>query len=337
MNRTERLYRIDQMLRARSVVATESFLTELEVSRATFKRDMEYLRERLHAPIVWDRDAGGYRLVVSPPSTGTSPPAAGAAYALPGLWFSAPELHALLSAQHVLAEVEPGILATHLEPLRARLAALLEASGHSPAEMGRRVRLLSMNRRAAQPQFFADVAMATLQRRQLELEVWSRGRDEVRTRTVSPQRLIHYRDNWYLDAWCHWRGALRSFAVDALRRAMVLPDAALDLPDAELDAHYGAAYGIFAGAARATAVLRFSPARARWVQSERWHPEQQTEFLPDGSFRLCVPYSDERELLMDILRHGREVCVEGPASLRARVADETQAMSAMYPQAALSG
>lgn len=116
MDRTERFYRIDQLLHERRVVPLEVFLEALGISRATFKRDLEYLRERLNAPIVWDREAGGYRFAA---------PAAGPAYALPGLWFSASELFALLAAHKLLADIEPGILAAHIAPLQARLAALL--------------------------------------------------------------------------------------------------------------------------------------------------------------------------------------------------------------------
>ena len=61
MDRTERLYRIDRLLNDRKVVPISEFLDELEVSLATFKRDLEYLRDRFNAPVVWDRDAGGYR------------------------------------------------------------------------------------------------------------------------------------------------------------------------------------------------------------------------------------------------------------------------------------
>ena len=46
MNRTERFYRIDQMLHERRLVPIEVFLEELDISRATFKRDMEYLSDR---------------------------------------------------------------------------------------------------------------------------------------------------------------------------------------------------------------------------------------------------------------------------------------------------
>lgn len=322
MNRTERFYKIDQLLHARRVVATDVFLDELGVSRATLKRDIEYLRDRLHAPLVWDREAGGYRF---DGMTTTGP-----AYELPGLWFSAGELYALLTAHKLLADLEPGILAAHVAPLQARLAALLEASGHSALEITKRVRLLSMTRRAVEPRFFTDVVIALLERKRIDLDARNRGRDETNTRTVSPQRLVHYRDNWYLDAWCHWREDLRSFSVDALQRVKVRKDKALDVAEASLDAHYTKAYGIFAGPIQGWAVLRFTPERARWVQSERWHPDQQAEHLPDGGYRLRVPYADERELLMDILRHGRDVEVESPPALRLRVAEEVAALAGLY-------
>ncbi len=322
MNRTERFYKIDQMLQQRRVVSIAVFLEALGISRATFKRDMEYLRDRLHAPIVWDRAAGGYRFE----NAGT----AGPVYELPGLWFSAGELYALLASQKLLADIEPGILAPHIAPLQSRLTALLETAGHPAADIARRVRLLSVGKRTVQTGFFADIAIALLEQTRIEIDAWSRGRDELRTRTVSPQRLVHYRDNWYLDAWCHWRQGLRSFSVDAIQRVKPLREKARPVSEKKLNAHYASAYGIFAGRPKAWASLRFSPERARWVRSERWHPEQQSETLPDGSFRLRIPYADERELLMDILRHGRHVEVEKPAALRRRLAEEAAALTRIY-------
>lgn len=324
MDRTERFYRIDQLLHERQVVPLDVFLSELGISRATFKRDLEYLRERLHAPIVWDRDAGGYRF------GGASPE--GPKYELPGLWFSASELHALLAAQKLLSDIEPGLLAAHIAPLQARLTALLETGGQPAAQIMRRVRLLSMAKRSVEPRCFAEIARALIERRRLEIEAFSRVRNEVNTRVLSPQRLVHYRDNWYLDAWCHWRRALRTFALDTIRRTRPLQQPAREVADAVLDAHLASAYGIFAGRPKATAVLRFTPERARWVRDECWHPDQQGESLPDGGYRLRVPYADERELIMDILRHGRHVMVEAPRSLRQRVAQEAAAILAHYVQ-----
>src|SRR5713226_10389293 len=83
MDRTERFYKIDHLIRERGMVPVKDFLRELEVSLATFKRDIEYMRSRHYAPIEWDRDAGGYRF--------DSPDPASPKYELPGLWFSPPE------------------------------------------------------------------------------------------------------------------------------------------------------------------------------------------------------------------------------------------------------
>lgn len=182
MTRTERFYKIDQMLHERRMVLIEVFLEELDVSRATFQRDMKYLRDRLHAPIVWDRDAGGYRF--------ERLKATGPAYELPGLWFSSGELYALLAAHKLLGDIAPGILASHVAPLQARLAALLESSGHSASEITQRVRLLSMAKRTMELRFFTDITIALLERKRIEIDAWNRGRNETNTRTVSPQRLM---------------------------------------------------------------------------------------------------------------------------------------------------
>jgi predicted DNA-binding transcriptional regulator YafY len=150
----------------------------------------------------------------------------------------------------------------------------------------------------------------------LHITYFARTRGDLTDRVVSPQRLVHYRDNWYLDAYCHLRKGLRSFAVDAIRSAAMLDSAAQDVSDQRLDAVLGNGYGIFSGENVTWARLRFAPERARWVSTEQWHPQQRTRFEADGSFLLELPYSDPRELMMDILRHGAGVEVLAPATLR---------------------
>lgn len=159
---------------------------------------------------------------------------------------------------------------------------------------------------------------------------YSRGRDETLERTVSPQRLTHYRDNWYLDAWCHLRDGIRSFSLDAIGRVVALDETAEDVADEELDAVLGAGYGIFSGTNLKFAELRFTPERARWVSRESWHPDQEAHFDEAGCYVLRVPYSDDRELSMDILKHGSHVEVLRPDELRKRIADEVKAVAARY-------
>jgi predicted DNA-binding transcriptional regulator YafY len=152
----------------------------------------------------------------------------------------------------------------------------------------------------------------------------------VTEREISPQRLNHYRHNWYLDAWCHLRDGLRAFSVDAIEHAEILDKRARDVADKRLDEVLGSGYGIFAGDRVSWAVLRFTPERARWVASERWHPKQEGRLLDDGSYELRVPYADDRELIMDILKYGSDCQVVEPAALQARVAEELRRALARY-------
>ncbi len=315
MDRTERFYRIDQLLNDRQIVPFSQLMEKLEVSRATIKRDLEYMRNRLNAPIVWDREEGGYRFA--------GPERGAAQYELPGLWFSAQEVHALLTMQHLLTGLDSGgLLGPHIQPLLSRLKALLGTGENESEEIHKRIRILGMASRHLALDHFAVLGSALLRRKRLLIAHYVRARDETIEREVSPQRLVHYRDNWYLDAWCHLRNDLRSFAVDAIRRAEIIEQHARNVPEKTLDAVLGAGYGIFSGKKVTWAKLRFSPSRARWVAAEQWHPRQKSRFAADGAYVLEIPYSDSRELVMDVLRHGADVEVLAPAALRREVAAE---------------
>jgi predicted DNA-binding transcriptional regulator YafY len=96
----------------------------------------------------------------------------------------------------------------------------------------------------------------------------------------------------------------------------VLDDAAQDRDNSELNQHLASSYGIFSGAPKAWATIRFSPHAARWVADEHWHSQQQGEWLKDGRYELKVPYSNSRELLMDVLKYGPDAEIVAPVSLR---------------------
>lgn len=315
MSDSARLARYRTLLGRRGARSAADLCAQLEISRATLKRDLARLRDRHGMPIRYDRERGGYVL----DGTDTD-------LELPGLWFRADELQALLTLRHLLAGIEPGgLLEAHLGPLQRRLEQALGAAGRNSAAIERHVRVIALAARRLDPEPFSTVGHALLDRRRLCIDYFNRSRGEHNTREVSPQRLIHYRDNWYLDAWCHWRDGLRTFSVDAIKLARVLDPAAIDVPDAELDTVLGAGYGIFSGAAVQWATLRFSPERSRWVSAERWHPQQRGGWDEDGCWLLEVPYADPRELVMDILRHVPEVQVIGPPVLREVVLEKLKA------------
>ena len=322
MERGERFYRIHRALKSGKCLSLGYFTEELGVSRATFKRDIEYLRDRYGAPLVWDNERRGYRYDEDQPGADR--------FELPGFWLSAAEIHSLLAMQAMLADLDSGLLAAQVAPMMARLESVLEESRFPSSQVRKRIRILRQSARTAEPEGFALVAQAVLERKRLAIKYFNRASGERTEREISPQRLIHYRDNWYTDAWCHLREGIRTFSLDAIENAQLGVQRAKDLPEKELDHYLGSSYGIFSGEAAETAVLRFGPTRARWVARERWHPDQKSRFDEQGRYVLEVPYRDDRELVMDILRHGSEVEVLAPQALRARVAAELASAGRQY-------
>ena len=307
MDRTERFYKIEMLIRSRGSVSFADLLEALEVSPATLKRDLQYLRDRMGAPIEYDTHANGYRF-------GTE--WRGEKHELPGLWFNEKELHALLTMHQMLASLdEQGTLSRHLQPMFDKLTGMLGVDAQEAAEITRRIKLISTAKRRASSEAFETVGSAVVKRQRLLIHYRSRGK-AGREREVSPQRLVHYRHSWYLDAWCHEAEGFRRFALDAVDSARMLDEKAKAVSIKTLETELDRGYGIFAGGRMQKAQLVFSAEAAQSVSREEWHPEQQGRSLDDGRWRLELPFVVPTELLMVLLRHAGEVQVLSSPSLK---------------------
>src|SRR5438132_10658811 len=234
MDRTERFYKIELLLRSRGCVAFEALRDELAVSPATLKRDLQYLRDRLSAPIVYDRFDNGYRFEAGAAERG-------ARHELPGVWFSEQEIHALLTMHQLLAGLDDdGVLSRHLQPMMDKLQGMLGADESEARELMRRVKLISTARRRVPSRHFELLGSALVQRKRVWLRYFKRSDRSESVREVSPQRLVNYRNTWYLDAWCHSSEGLRRFALDAVQEARALDSRARSVAVKELESQLDA-------------------------------------------------------------------------------------------------
>ena len=347
MDRTERFYKIELLLRSRGCVSFAMLQAELVVSPATLKRDLQYLRDRMSAPIVYDALERGYHF--APTRAGAAASTDATRHELPGLWFSENEIHALLTMHQLLASLDDdGVLARHLQPLMERLQGMLGTDAGAARELMRRVKVMVTARRRVPSRHFELLGSALLQRRRLQLVYFKRSDRSSREREVSPQRLVNYRNTWYLDAWCHASDGLRRFALDAVQGATLLDAKAKNVPLRELEAALDAGYGIYGGGGAKVkwATLVFSAEAAQWVANAEWHPQQKARWLAGeerrsgndvgaqpgtGRYELQVPYSDPTELAMDILRHGDSVVVTGDKALQALIGQRLRSAAARYP------
>lgn len=312
MSQMERIYRLDRLFRRRKPPSKREILDIFEISPAQFKRDLDYMRNRLGAPVTFDMECGGYKYTAEE-------------FNLPGLWFTEREVYSLLLMHSLLDQLQPDFVREQLGPFKDKLRAVLGKSGRGTQSILERMAVTAAPQRPVDPEHFQAICDATLRRRKLRMRYYSRSRGVESDRVVSPERVIYYRGNWYLDGWCHEKQAMRRFAIDAVRLVSVLEDPALEVPTGGQPG-----YGIFSGPVEHIAVLIFDSEAARWVAEEEWHPQQRTSGLQDGGLQLEVPYSNHQEILMDILRHGRHVEVLSPASLRNAVADALREAAEKY-------
>ncbi len=291
----------------------------LECSRATVTRVIQDMRDFVGAPITYDRARNGYYYEQLEDS----------AYELPGLWFNASEIFALLASHRLLSDVQPGLLEPHIQPLQNRLNKILANRKAGSEEIAKRIKILQTTPRPVDLLVFRKLADALVTRKKIKMLYHGRERDETTERWVSPQRLIYYRDNWYLDGWCHLRKGLRSFSVDRIH-VIYTGEKARNIAEKTLNAHFSGTYGIFAGKASHRAVIRFSGEAAKWVADEHWHSKQTSKMLPGGIWELTIPYSDPRELVMDVLKYGPDAEVIKPTSLRDLIATKIRQANEKY-------
>ena len=313
MDKLDRIYALDKLLRKRKTVITRVELeNRLGLKRATTTRLIAFCKDSLGMPIEFDKERGGYCYAESETES----------YQLPGLWFNPSEILALMTSHRLLAAVQPGVLEPLIAPLQQRIEQLLTHKHAGSSAIFDRIRILPMANRIAKLEDFKQVTNALIHRKQLRITYSSRSNNEKLTeRWLSPQRLIYYRDNWYLDAWCHKREALRTFALDRLH-VVGAGAAAKEINSQELNDHVMHTYGIFAGPMTNTAVIHFSSAAAEWVADEQWHPQQQSQYLDNGKWELVVPYGNPTELVMDILKYGPDAEVVSPPELRELVTEK---------------
>lgn len=308
MDRYERILTLHRLLKAaRFPLGFEGLRDELSCSRATLYRDIAFLRDALGAPLVTDSETHTVAYAREEADR----------FELPGLWLSSAELTALLAVHQLLSRTGPGVLSSALAPLRQRIEKLVTEQGRGRGQALSRVRVTGSGARRLDERVFREVASATLDRRVLRFRYRARSTGAETSRRVSPQRLTHYRDNWFLDALDHERDALRSFSVDRITGTDIDENqVSVDVPESELDVHLASSYGIFSGTPKAWATLRFTARAARWVADEHWHSRQEGQYRGDGSYELRVPYSSSKELLMDVLRYGPDAQVIAPPALR---------------------
>ncbi len=277
-----------------------------EIAPKTAQRSIDHFRDRLQAPLEYDKCHKGYFY--------TDP-----TFQLPVIRISEEELLALLISQKLITDASAGFLADELGRLSKRLGSLLAANllGRARLEDALSFRWKSIS--PTEPLTFKIVTSALLQGKLLSFSYHSPTASNCTMRTVEPHHMVNYMGNWHLIAYCHLRNDWRDFMLGRMTLCCVEGYVFKIRTKAEWQPYLNNTFGIFQNRQNFNVVLRFTPERSRWIKSEIWHEGQTEEFQDDGSLVRSIPASHEQEIMMEILKHGSHVEVLEPDWLREKV------------------
>ena len=321
MEHLERIIRLHNMLsKAHQPIPRTTLEDKLKCSEKTIRRNIEFLRDRLGAPLEYNQEYNGwyYR------------PQEANLYELPGFWLNEQEIHALLTIQQLLTHLDPDLLHDEITPFTNRIRLLLKKTTGVSAEqdISQYIQLLSTGKRKKQYQYFQPLTSATLNKQQIHISYFARGKNKRSERILSPVQLLHYKENWYLSAWCHQKQAMRVFSLDKIEDLRLLSEPAKQISPENIANFTSASFGIFTGEACEQAILEFNEETSRWVADEVWHPDQQGVWMKNGTYQLTLPYSNPTELAGEILKHGEGIKVIKPDSLKTLIEQRlTKALS----------
>ena len=114
----ERIYKYMNMLEGKRSVTSQEFLSTMEISRATLKRDINVLRDRFDVPIVYDRFISAYKLADNIKRS-----------RLPGIWFDDQEIQIIKLLEEKLTKLEQYKYSKQIELLRMKLERACNTNG----------------------------------------------------------------------------------------------------------------------------------------------------------------------------------------------------------------
>lgn len=290
-----------------------------EVSEKQAQREIEFMRDRLCAPLVYDSGRRGYRYEDD-------------SYELPPIWFKEDELLALCLALRLASTLPDRKLKSSLhEILEKFLTFRFLDSPPSLTEIKEKVSVKNVEYYKVDETVFHKVVNSLFRSEALKISYHTPHKDETTERVIQPLHLLCYMGSWHLIAFCTLKGELRDFALSRIRtiepvsQVVKLPKRLASVKD-----YINKNFGLMSGGESIEVCLKFKPEVSHWISEQIWFSGQKVSINVDGSVCLKFPVADFREVRREILKYGASVEVLSPQELREEIRREIQEMVKVY-------
>jgi proteasome accessory factor B len=302
---------IDGRLRQRTWPNASSLARELEVTTRTIHRDVEFLRDQLHAPIAFDPRKNGYFYSDS-------------SFRLPYMSVSEGECVALFLAERLLQQYHGTAFASDISRLFRKVVDMLsEPITINLQHLNEAISFRQQATPFGDAKRFDQLHRAIDHGRQLEIVYWTASRNETGSRIVEPYHLASIDGDWYLIAFCHRRDDVLMFSPSRIQEMRETGKSFEKPHDFRIDDYLDAGFRKVRGTGPAQTVrLHFTATAAHYVREKAWHPTQKQHEHSDGSLTLTFRVNHLLEVKRWVLSFGADCDVLAPKELRSIVKTE---------------
>ncbi len=174
-----------------------------------------------------------------------------------------------------------------------------------------------------------QVNKACSERRRVEMVYYTLSRDAESRRRVDPYRIWYFEGALYLIGHCHWRDAVRMFALDRIR-LVTITDEPFEIPAGFSVETYMANCFRIIHDELVQVTIRFTGEAAIWVKDREWHPSQEIVENPDQSITATYKVGGTSEIRRWILGFGSQAEVLEPGALREEIRADALKTADLY-------
>lgn len=298
---------------------SKSLAENFEITRKTAQRNIEFMKERLKAPLLYVAESRGYRYEND-------------AWELPAYWLSEEELTSLLVSYRLASAVpDSAIKASFKKFLDQVLSKYSHAASVSVADLSRKVSVKNIAYSKTEEVIFHRILEGLLRDAPVAIEYYSPHNDQSTFRDILPLHLLQYMGTWHIIAYCALKKGLRDFVLSRIKAITPATSGTnVHTPTESIKEYIRKNFGIMNSPKTCEVCLRFAPDIAPWIAEQIWHPAQQIQKEPNGALRLAFPVADLREIRREVLKYGSQVEVLKPKELREEVKREIGRMRNVY-------
>lgn len=322
----ERVMRIHEMVSRNTYPNASQMAREMEVNRKTIQRDINFMRDELEMPLVYDERKHGY--YYSRPVQD-----------FPFLKTTADDLVGLILARNALDPMKGSAMEATLRSSFQRLQASMSEQVTIPwSDIDQAFSVKSTGMAERDVFVFERLAKAVLESRELHFDYQKLKDPEPMRRKLQPYHLAEIDGGWYVIGQDLDRGARRTFAVQRMKSVVLTNKQFVRSHDFRLEDHFAGSFGVWSGGGEGKENyqirIRFRGFAARVVAERRWHPSQEVHTVEkDGSvIDLTLRLTALEDVVRWILGFGSQAEAIEPEELRERVADELRNAAAQYPE-----